>query len=104
MLLLQRLLALITGQAQSELATVLSTLVIAALFVPLRRRVQAFIERRFYRSRYDAARTLVEFGAAVRDEVDLGKLTKRLVQVVEETMQPELVSLWLQPPEGELKP
>ena len=102
-LLLQRLWALITGQAQSELATVLSTLVIAALFVPVRRRVQAFIDRRFYRSRYDAARTLVEFGAGVRNDVDLGKLTERLVQVVEETMQPANVTLWLQPPASDVK-
>jgi hypothetical protein len=83
---------------------VLSTLVIAALFVPVRRRVQDFIDWRFYRSRYDAARTLVEFGAAVRDEVDLGKLTQRLAQVVEETMRPAQVSIWLQPPEAEVKP
>ena len=73
----------------------LKTLAIAALFSPLRRRVQDFIDRRFYRRKYDAARVLAEFGATARDEVELDKLAGRLVEVVRETMQPERVGLWL---------
>jgi hypothetical protein len=93
--LLQQLFQAVAGQNQSELATVISTLAIAALFIPLRQRVQDFIDRRFYRRKYDAAKTLASFSATVRDETDLDKLTERLVQVVDETMQPESVSLWL---------
>jgi len=85
----------VTGQGQNQLGTVLSTLAIAALFAPLRRRVQDIIDRRFYRRKYDTAKTLAAFSATVRDEVDLNKLTERLVAVVEETMQPAHVSLWL---------
>jgi hypothetical protein len=94
-LALQGLVRLLTGQSQSPVVTVLSTLVIAALFVPLRRRVQAFIDRRFYRRKYDAARTLATFSNTVRDEVELSRLDERLTEVVEETLQPETVTLWL---------
>jgi uncharacterized membrane protein YedE/YeeE len=94
-LVLEGLVRALTGQSQSQVVTVVSTLAIAALFVPLRRRVQAFIDRRFYRSKYDAARTLAAFSNTVRDEVELGRLTERLTEVVDETLQPESVGLWL---------
>jgi hypothetical protein len=92
--LLQSLFRAITGQA-SELAVVASTLVIAALFNPLRRRVQAFIDRRFYRNKYDAKETLEAFSATLREETDLDTLSGNLVGVVRETMQPSHASLWL---------
>jgi hypothetical protein len=97
---LESLVRLLTGQAgQSPLIIVGSTLVIAALFQPLRKRIQAFIDRRFYRRKFDAARTLAAFSAILRHEVDLDQLSEDLVAVVEETMQPTFVSLWLRPPE-----
>ena len=93
----------LTGQG-SQVAIVVSTLVIAALFNPLRKRVQAFVDRRFYRNKYDAARVLAAFSARLRDETDLDGLSGDLASVVRNTVQPEHVSLWLRDPASAREP
>jgi peptidoglycan/LPS O-acetylase OafA/YrhL len=93
---LQRIFIAFTGE-DSQLAVVASTLAIAALFNPLRGRTQGFIDRRYFRRRYDAARTLETFGASLRNETDLDELNGNLLSVVHEALRPEHASLWLRP-------
>jgi hypothetical protein len=88
------------GAGRSELVTVLSTLAIAALFVPLRTRLQTWIDRRFYRRKYDTQLVLASFAAAVRNEMDLNTLSEQLLGVIDETMHPVDVALWLMPSGG----
>jgi hypothetical protein len=94
----QNVLRVVTGADQSGLVTVVSTLAIAALFGPLRRRVQAAIDRRFYRRGYNAARIIAAFGQTLRDEVSLELVTTQLIDVVDDTLQPAQATLWLKPP------
>jgi hypothetical protein len=101
---LQSLVHLVTGTiSEQPLVIVASTLAIAALFQPLRRRVQLVIDRRFYRRKYDAAKIVATFSSTLRQEVDLDTLHEQLIAVVQETMQPTYVSLWLRPPEPSRK-
>jgi len=93
-IILQNLLSVVNSQP-SEFVTVLSTLAIAALFFPLRNRVQEFIDKRFYRKKYDAQKVIADFAATCRDETDLDKLVARLEEVIDETLQPEKVSVWI---------
>jgi hypothetical protein len=93
-----------TGQgSQSALIVVVSTLAIAALFQPLRKRIWGVIDRRFYRSKYDAARTLAAFSTTLCSEVELNQLSEHLLIVIQETMQPTHLSLWIRPIEHDGK-
>jgi hypothetical protein len=96
--LLEGVLRSLVGSS-GQVATVISTLAIAALFNPLRRRIQDFIDRRFYRRKYDAEQALAAFAAAARNETDLEQLSRRLTSAIQETLQPEQVSLWIKPVE-----
>ena len=98
--LLQQAFGRLTGVERSPLAIVVSTLIIAAMFTPLRRRIQDWIDRRFFRKKYNAEQVLAAFALTARDETDLDALTAELVRVVQETMQPESVSVWLRKQEA----
>jgi hypothetical protein len=93
----QRTVLAVTGQ-ESQAAVVVAALIVTALFQPLRERVQIFVDRRFYRAKYNATRTLEQFASQVRDQVEIDQLAAGLVAVVRETMQPTHASLWLRPP------
>ena len=102
-IVLQQLIRTLTGhqQGQDALAIVVSTLTVAALFQPARRRIQRGIDRRFFRRRYDATKTLAAFGQTMRDEMDLRRLTQHLLATIERTMEPAQISLWLAPPRAD---
>ena len=89
---------ILTSQHQSEPVVVVSTLVIAVSFHPLRRHIQVIIDRRFYRHKYDATRTITAFSETLRREVDLDQLNEHLLAVIQETMQPSRVFLWVHTP------
>jgi hypothetical protein len=100
---LQNLLGGLTGERQPEIVTVISTLAVAALVSPLRRRIQSFIDRRFYRKKYNAEQSLADFTLHARNETDLDQLTSRLAAVVKAAMQPEHTDVWLRAPQARLK-
>ncbi len=103
-IVLQGILQALTGERQGTLVTVLSTLGIAALFGPLRSRVQAAIDRRFYRSKYNAARVMAAFGTTLRAEVELDRVTTQLIETIDSTLQPVDTRLWLKPPKASRLP
>jgi len=100
---LESMAGLFSRQSVQPLVLVGSTLIVAALFQPLRSRIQRVIDRRFYRSKYDAAKIVAAFSTTLRNEVDLDQLSEQLLAVVQETMQPAHVSLWLRKPEQDGK-
>jgi hypothetical protein len=98
-LILQRLLSLLVPRSSDTAAIVVTTLLIAAIFQPLRSTIQRAVDRRFYRHKYDTARTLASFGSTLRNEVNLEDLTRQLISTVSETMEPAHISLWLRQPD-----